>query len=436
MNTKTFTRFSKLLLLTLTVALLFSAFATVAPTSTGAGHQAIFIVKGRSTDLAARLVQSYGGVVTSRLEIIQAVGARLSEQAAARLRLEPGILSVTPNGAVNSSDSDKPEKNKGKPEYKVPPTDYPEVVGADLVWEQGVTGTGVTVAVLDTGLGMLPALAKNIKNKPGRIVAWKDFVENSKKPVDPNGHGSHIAGIIANSQTDDSGEWNGIAPGVNLAGVRVLNAEGFGTYETVILGLQWVLENQARYNIKVVNLSMVAPVDSPYWADPLNQAVTQLWANGLTVVVAAGNSGSGPMSITVPGNNPYVITVGAFTDNYTPDDWNDDYLAPFSGAGPTLDGFVKPDLVAPGTHMVSVIPQDSVLALQYPDNRLVSSYFSLAGTSQATAAVSGIAALVLAQDPALTPDQVKQRLTGTALPWVDMTTTEALYSMWPVSYTH
>ncbi len=406
--------------------------------------QQSYIIQASTTVVAAQLVEKHGGTITSRLDIIHSVGALLTDQGAARLRLEKEIVAVVSNGLIQSSDDDKPggddhdkekkkdsnvaEKNKEK---GVTTTDFPNVIGADVVWEEGVIGSGVTVAVLDTGIAAeLPMLAKGVNNKNNRIIAWKDFVTDSRKPIDPNGHGSHVAGIIANSQKGADGDWNGVAPDVKLAGVRVLDENGYGTYETVILGLQWVLQNQARYNIRVVNLSLVAPVQSPYWADPLNQAVTQVWASGLTVVAAAGNSGPDAMSITVPGNNPYVITVGAFTDNFTPADWNDDYIAPFSGAGPTLDGFVKPDLVAPGGHITSVVPAKSVLVAQYPDNWIKKSYFNLAGTSQATAVVSGVAALVISNNPSLTPNEVKMRLTGTALPWVDADTTDALYSMW------
>lgn len=428
MKTKRIAPYSKVLFLTIIIVLLTSftlsgESAMAVPTSA-----ASYIVQAANAEVAAQLVQENGGLVTSRLEIINAVGATLSDQTLAKLRLEKEVIAITSNGAVISSDNGG---GNGKEKNKLfPSADYPEVVGADVVWEKGVIGSGVAVAILDTGLGDLPALTKGVKNSADRLLAWKDFVDNSRKPMDPNGHGSHIAGIIANSQKGDDGKWNGIAPGVSLVAVRVLNSEGYGTYEKVIQGLQWVIQNKARYNIRIVNLSLVASVESPYWADPLNQAVTQAWANGLTVIVAAGNSGPGAMSITVPGNNPYVITVGAFTDNFTPDNWDDDYIPSFSGAGPTLDGFVKPDLVAPGAHMVSVIPQTSLLATQYPANQIAANYFKLAGTSQATASVSGIAALVLSQNPKLTPNEVKQRLTGTALPWVDVSTTDALYSMW------
>jgi serine protease AprX len=429
-------RFSYLLRTIMVIAILGMLTSLSGGTPTPATPKQSYIVQAATTVLAAQLVESHGGTVTSRLDIIHAVGALLSDQGVAQLRLEKGIIAITPNGSVESSDNDTPgendrDRNKEKEKNKgVPSTDYPNVIGADFVWQDGVNGSGVTVAVLDTGLGNLAGLKKDADNKPGRIVAWIDFIEESHKPIDPNGHGSHVAGIIANSQKGADGEWNGVAPGVKLAGVRVLDENGVGTYETVILGLQWVLENQARYNIRIVNLSLVALVQSPYWADPLNQAVTQVWADGITVIVAAGNTGPAAMSITVPGNNPYVITVGAYTDNFTPADWNDDYIPPFSSAGPTLDGFVKPDVVAPGAHMVSLVPADSVLTEQYPENKLNSNYFKLAGTSQATAVVSGTAALIIANDPGLTPNEVKMRLTGTALPWVDINTTNALYSMW------
>ena len=236
-----------------------------------------------------------------------------------------------------------------------------------------------------------------------RIVAWIDFVDGKKKPVDPNGHGTHVAGVIANNQIGADGEANGMAPGVDLVAVRVLGENGGGTYENVIKGIQWVVKNQAKYNIRVMNLSLVSPAQSPYWADPLNRAVTAAWASGITVVAAAGNGGPGPMTISVPGNNPYVITAGAFTDAYTPMVFDDDYLAPFSAAGPTLDGFTKPDVLAPGAHMVSTMSNSSYVARNHQANRVGSDYFSMAGTSQASATVSGVAALVISAHPESDP---------------------------------
>lgn len=125
-----------------------------------------------------------------------------------------------------------------------------------------------------------------------------------------------------------------------------------------------------------MNLSLHTLVQSPYWADPLNQAVMRAWAEGVTVVVAAGNDGPGPMTITAPGNVPYVIMVGAFTDQYTPADWDDDYITPFSASGPTLDNFVKPDVVAPGDHIVSTMAPKSYIARNHQTNQIDGNYFS------------------------------------------------------------
>jgi serine protease AprX len=387
---------------------------------------AAYIVQGFDTAETVRLVEQAGGVVTSRLDIIHAVGAHLSPAALTSLRGNPRIQRVTANAPASSSD----QIVQGRSD-RIPATDYADVTGADLVWQQGVTGNGIGVAVMDTGLSLHPALLKDLNGKPRKIVGWADFIDKKfKLPHDPNGHGTHIAGIIANAQTGADNEWNGTAPGVNLVGVRVLDANGEGTYETIIQGIQWVIQNKAKYNIRVMNLSLQATVQSAYWADPLNQAVMAAWAEGIVVVTVAGNAGPGPMTLTVPGNNPYAITVGAFTDNYTPGDWSDDYITPFSGAGPTLDGFAKPDLIAPGAHMVSPMSPGSTIVRNHEANWVNGLYFSMAGTSQAAAVTSAAAALILARNPGLTPNQVKYRLMVTALPWIKADGSDVLYSIW------
>ena len=157
-----------------------------------------------------------------------------------------------------------------------------------------------------------------------------------------------------------------MAPGVNLVAVRVLDSNGQGSYSNVIRGIQWVLLQKARYNIRVMNLSLSAPPNSPYWQDPLNQAVMAAWGSGIVVVVAAGNRGPQPMSIGVPGNVPYVITVGAVTDNYYPMQPGKYTLASFSSVGPTYEGFVKPEVVAMGGHMLAYAPDDGTLAQEFP----------------------------------------------------------------------
>lgn len=381
-----------------------------------------YIVQGVSAQQASVLVLKYGGMVTSNLEIIDGVGALLPEGSVALLRSEPGITAVTDNAQMEVAGKDS----------EIPATDYPDVTGADVVWEQGVLGKGIGVAVVDTGIDLHAGLIVK-SDKKERGIAWVDFVDNKKTPVDPNGHGTHIAGIIGNSQKGSDKEWNGMAPAVNLVGVRVLDKNGSGSYEKVIQGVQWVVKNKKKYNIRVMNLSMSAEVQSPYWADPLNQAVMKAWASGIVVVTSAGNKGPGPMSIGVPGNNPYVITVGAFTDHRTTDIWGDDYVVNFSSAGPTLDGFVKPDVVAPGAHIVSTIAMNSILAKNHDLSTWVGSrYFEMSGTSQSAGIVSGLVALVLSNNPKLTPDEVKYRIMVSANPWITSNAEKvsALYSVW------
>jgi serine protease AprX len=314
-----------------------------------------FIIKGANLETVSELIISHGGKITSQLDLIDSVGAILPTNEVANLLSAPEITSIYPNASVRMT-------GKGNDNNPAPGSDYPDAIGADIVWNAGVTGEGVSVAIVDTGLSKHPGLLNKVNGvSENKIAGWIDFVDGSQSPTDPHGHGTHIAGIIANAQKGPDDEWNGVAPGVRLVGVRVLDEQGFSDYENVIQGIQWVIDHKDEFNIQVMNLSLVSTAEVPYWVDPLNHAVMEAWANGITVVVAAGNDGSNPMTIGVPGNNPYVITVGAFTDNHTPDDWSDDYLAPFSAAGPTLDAFTKPDVLAPGAHMASAMSKHSTL---------------------------------------------------------------------------
>ncbi|MBN1314745.1 MAG: S8 family serine peptidase, partial [Anaerolineales bacterium] len=294
-----------------------------------------------------------------------------------------------------------------------PDTAYPRVAGAENVWAAGVTGEGIGVAIVDTGIAPMDGLAVDADGN-SRLVGWVDMIDGSTEPIDPNGHGTHVAGVVANSELTELGHYAGVAPNVDLVGVRVLDEMGSGTYADVIAGIDWVVQNKEQFNIRVMNLSLVTLPQSHYWEDPLNQAVMAAWASDIVVVVAAGNSGPAPMTVGVPANVPYVITVGAFTDNYTPDDHTDDYIAPFSAAGPTWDGFIKPDVVAPGAHMASLMPADSYLGGLYPDRQVAENYFQWAGTSTAAPVVSAICAMVLEQNPELSADQVKYRVLSSA----------------------
>ncbi|MEM0910143.1 MAG: S8 family peptidase [Pseudomonadota bacterium] len=231
--------------------------------------------------------------------------------------------------------------------------------------------------------------------------------------LDENGHGTHVAGIVSSTILSNGGNYNGIAPDVKMLSVKAFDENGSGSYSTVLNALNWIYENADLDTFRVLNLSIGAPVASHYWQDPINQAVMRLWDEGVVVVTSAGNSGE-ELGISVPGNNPYVITVGAMADNGTPTDFNDDRIATFSSRGPTYEGFVKPDLVAPGMSIAVQMGNDGKMAQGLRQHEINDRYYVMSGTSQASAVVSGIAALILSQHPDLSADDVKCRIVSTA----------------------
>ena len=387
------------------------------------------IVQGTSVGDAATAVRANGGLVTAEVSIISAVVAEVPQACLARLAETPGVVRVTLDRPVQASG--------GRERVDV---EFTKAVGAEEVWDTGNLGADVTVAFLDTGIDpTFTNLRRPPNGRGNRILAYYDALSGRlyeprrllRSPRDPNGHGTHVAGIAGNSAYERrDGEYRGIAPAANLVAVRVLDETGVGTYADVIEGIQWVVDNKDTYNIRVLNISMYGAVFAPYWADPFNLATMAAWQAGIVVVTCAGNDGPDPLSVGVPGNTPYVITVGAFTDNYTPEDFGDDYIPPFSATGPTLDAFVKPDVIAPGAHIISLMRRNTYLNKQYPENRVDSRYFRMTGTSMSTAVVSGIAALMLSENPDLTPDEVKYRMTITARPQFSEYTGEAAYSIW------
>ena len=297
---------------------------------------------------------------------------------------------------------------------------FSKEAGATLLAQAGLTGLGVGVAIIDSGLWNIPALTHNALGE-GRIATHYDAIADriDLELHDDGGHGSHMASIIASSQRVANREplqYQGLAPNAVLIPVTAISPRGDGDFMDIIRGIQWVTANQARFNIRVLNLSLTATPRSEYWADPMNQAVMAAWAAGIAVVVAAGNDGPDWSTIGSPGNNPYVITVGAITDSWTPDDGRDDYIPNFSSRGPTFEGLIKPDLVAPGGHISGLIPSDSSLAIENPNYFLSSGEYVATGSSQAAAVVSGLIALLLEIKPELTNDDVKCLLITSAQP--------------------
>lgn len=299
----------------------------------------------------------------------------------------------------------------------------PVEVNAQDVHNAGIRGRDVGVAVIDTGIWKLDSLDKDSGGN-GRVAVLYDAVNNvvtrtwSSETTDLNGHGTHITSLIASSRRTSNGRFFGVAPDARIISIKAFGEDGSSTYATVIRGIDWALNNRTQYAIRVLNLSLGAPAQSRYWDDPLNKAVMRAWQSGIVVVVSAGNSGPLPQTVGVPGNVPYVITVGAMTDNYT-NNKNDDRLASFSSTGPTFEGFVKPDLVAPGGHLWSFMATYQKIAVDHPTFMNSGDFFTMSGTSQSAAVVSGVAALVLSGNPGLTPDQVKCRIIASGRPAVD-----------------
>ena len=297
---------------------------------------------------------------------------------------------------------------------------FSKEAGATLLAEAGLTGLGVGVAIIDSGLWDIPALTHNALGER-RIATHYDAIGDriDLELHDDGGHGSHMASIIASSRRVANREplqYQGLAPNAVLIPVTAISPRGDGDFMDIIRGIQWVTANQARFNIRVLNLSLTATPRSEYWADPMNQAVMKAWEAGIAVVVAAGNDGPDWSTIGSPGNNPYVITVGAITDSWTPGDERDDYIPNFSSRGPTFEGLIKPDLVAPGGHISGLIPPDSSLAIENPNYFLSSGEYVATGSSQAAAVVSGLIALLLEIKPELTNDDVKCLLVTSAQP--------------------
>ncbi|MFT4926654.1 MAG: serine protease AprX [Phenylobacterium sp.] len=391
---------------------LFQALRSIVPSSQILSQDSrSYIISAKDYPLLQLKIKQMAVTPSHELALINALAVDLSEQQLLRLSSQMDV-NVTDNHQVELSGGMGNGNKKWRPESVVP-----AAISADAVHSGGNYGAGVTIAFLDTGLDQLPGIAKDL-NGWDKVWGTYDAINNtvSNQDHETNGHGTHVASIAGNSAADGSGKIYGVAPNALLMGIRAFGEQGQATYADVIRGIDWAVLNQNQYNIRVLNMSFSGPVRSNYWQDPLNQAVMKAWQAGIVVVASASNQGPNPMTIGVPGNLPYIITVGATTDNYTPTDTLDDRIASFSSSGPTVEGFVKPEIVAPGGHLSGLMASDSYLANQHPDFHDGGRYFEMSGTSQATAVVSGVVALMLSNNPALTPDEVKCRLVSSAHP--------------------
>ncbi len=301
---------------------------------------------------------------------------------------------------------------------------YNRVGGIETLHAEGITGEGVTVAVIDSGLWEHPRLTHDTRGNPRILARYNAIIDNEGHTHDDGGHGTHMSSIIAHSgPTLRDGKainsFKGVAPDANLVVVKVLNKAGYGHLFSLVRAVQWVVDNREAYNIRVLNLSFAQDPRWRYWEDPVNQAVMRAWAAGITVVAAAGNEGPEPGTIGSPGNLPYIITAGALTDSWTPETRSDDYIPDFSSQGPTHSGHIKPDLVGLGGHMTGLTPASATLAMAQPEDVLRTGEFVSSGSSQASAYIAGNIALLLQIEPDLTPDDVKCKFTSSAEPAIN-----------------
>jgi serine protease AprX len=368
----------------------------------------------RRIENAAKAVTKLGGTLGHILSIVGGVSARLKGV---------HVLKLTRDGDVDYVVKDQKLTAQFDPAADSVKAGSPGILEVDAprAWSQlGLTGRGVGVAVVDSGVYPHPDLA-------GRIVAAIDFTSTSPTvsniPLnDLGGHGTHVAGLIAGDGTRSGGLYTGVAPNANIIDIRVIDAHGGSNVSIILRGLQWILANRATYNIKVVNMSLGATPTGSYKSDLMATAAEILNFAGVAVVVSAGNSGPLAGTITTPGTDPYVITVGALDDNGTPLR-TDNLMATFSSRGRTpFENLSKPDLVAPGRKMVSLRAPGSELDALFPDRQvtvlgsLSADYYRLSGTSMAAPIVSGTIALMFERSPGLSTAQVKNRLKTSVTP--------------------
>lgn len=379
------------------------------------GETQSYIISSANYQLLKEKVKDLNVVPSHELDIINAVAADLTIMQLEQLKQSVAVK-VTQNHKVELSGGNAWGKRMGQPKSVVN-----DLIDADSAHAVSNFGDGVTIGFLDTGLDQLDGTSRGLglsTDLYGRDKFWGtyDAINNaiSNYSNEESGHGTHVASIAGNADYDVYGKVYGVAPNAALVGIKAFDIDGKATYADVIRGIDWALQVKDQINLRILNMSFSGYARSYYWEDPLNQAVMKAWQSGIVVVASAGNNGPGPMTIGVPGNVPYIITVGAMTDNYTESDSSDDKLATFSAAGPTIEGFVKPEIVAPGGHLTGLMAFDTQIALDHPEYSDGGKYFEMSGTSQAAGVVSGVVALMLTQDPTLTPDEVKCRLMDSA----------------------
>jgi serine protease AprX len=355
--------------------------------------------------LAFRLAGESGGgggvgSLKHELDLVGGIAVELPAARLEKLSQFPGLV-ITPDSPVRlAADGFVLGKYSSKQLW-------PLESGNALLWnddERSYAGKLPAIAIIDSGVDTTRA------DLAGRVVA--DVKINGDGPGDSRGHGTFVAGIAAGAAPG----YAGAAPTAPIVSLDVMDDTGMASTSDVIAAAQWALANKDKYNIRVANFSLHSARYASFRWDPLNKAVQKLWFGGITVVAAAGNYGKadGPSGLPhAPGNDPFIITVGALDLGGTLRP-RDDSMASWSAWGNTLDGFRKPEIVAAGRYMIGPVPVSSTLVTERPDKVVAPGYIQLSGTSFAAPVVSGSVAQILARHPDWTPDQVKGALMLTA----------------------
>jgi serine protease AprX len=352
------------------------------------------IVQGKGGNQAAHAVADVLGVsikVTRTFSSIDGVAVQLTGAQILALAADKQVEAITADAPVRLSAASTPK--------------WPFVAGVNKYWATSYSSAApaATIAIVDSGIdASRPEFA-------GRLIANVNLSSLSgNSPGDGRGHGTFVAGLAASNLAGKSG----VAQRAKIVSLDVMDDKGMARTSDVIAAADWILANKSKYAIRVANFSLHSAVASSFMYDPLDKAVEKLWFNNVVVVAAAGNYGrpDGPSGVQfAPGSDPFVITVGA-SDMGKSVSMYDDVAAPWSAYGYTLDGFAKPELVAPGRYLVGPVPVTSTLYSQRPDHIVEPGYMELSGTSFSAPIVSGIAALILGRHPEYTADQVKGAL--------------------------
>ena len=364
--------------------------------------EVVVVAKPARVDAAKRLTTRLGGTVVRDLGIVDGFTARVPLRKLERLATSSSVRALSRNGDVKVSSTDPGDERAAAASGLVR-----TAIGADA---STLDGAGVGIALLDSGVVELGGL-----ERPGTLVHGPDLSDErgdrDLAGMDTFGHGTHLAGVIAGH--DPLSGFEGVAPGARVISVKVAGADGITSLDRVLLGMEWIRRHRKDegLNIRVINLSLGTDEGEDYRRDILAWAAERLWRDGIAVVASAGNQGEDAQSLDLPAADPFVIAVGASDTAGTPDP-SDDEVADFSSRSAVR----PPDVLAPGTGIVSVRVPGSTLDTEFPGARVGDGYFRGSGTSQAAAVVSGIAARLLQQRPELTNDQLKALLVAGAQP--------------------